>query len=128
MIAVSSSEGAVHLYYYIRRLTVALLVVSAWGDDAPPPPPDAAPAMSRELLVLTPPGDQIGLAFGAQAELRVRYVDPDSEPIEGARVDFALVSTTTTGATLSAPSAATDATGIARVNVTAGAAAAPFRG
>src|SRR5688572_19253276 len=106
----------------IRALLVgsALLAACGGGGDAP----DAGPEANPRLVILDPPGDSVGLAFGGTATLRVRYETDAGEPIPDAAVDFQLVvrqDADPRGAALSATAAMTDALGIARVDLVAGA-------
>lgn len=116
---------------------VALLTLSltACSDDDAARAPDAAIGRSdagarTRLEVLDPPGDQLGLAFGQSGELRVRYLDEAQAPISGAEVSFVVATSGSedlAGATLGATAAHSDAGGVARVTVTAGAASTTFR-
>jgi hypothetical protein len=97
------------------------------GDDDQATP-DAAPPQ-RKLEIVTPPGDQVGLAAGEAETLRVRYLE-DGAPIAGAEVSFVLVvgpGSDPAGSTLSATRAPTGADGVAEVTVTAGATPTMFR-
>ncbi len=85
----------------------------AGGDGGAQPP---------TLEVLTPPGDSIGLAPGQAVTLRVRLARGDGTPIASAPIRFGLDGgdAGTGGATLAAATAATDASGVAEVGLTAG--------
>jgi hypothetical protein len=101
--------------------TVAIAALSsACGGGASDPDagvdPDRPP-----ILEIVAPGDSVGVAPGASAELRVRYLTADRAPIEAAAIAFSLVSTGSTGgATLSAATAPTDLGGEAAVTFHAG--------
>jgi len=84
---------------------------------------DAATARNNRLVVLDPPGESIGLAFGASMDLRVRYETETGEPIVGQPVAFTMSSATgnTGGSSLSAIEGITDASGVAIVELTSGA-------
>ncbi len=97
------------------------------GDDAAT---DAGSPRNFSLIILDPPGDSIGLAFGGRATLRVLYADPDGAPVANHEVGFAMVTSTSEdpgGSTLSANSSVTDALGIAQVDLSAGAERTNFR-
>jgi hypothetical protein len=78
------------------------------------------------LAILNPPTDSVGLAFAAQATLRVAYLDDQRVPIAGGRVSFAIEGDAK-GSTLGAAQATTDGQGVAQVFVVAGAARTSFR-
>jgi hypothetical protein len=104
----------------------ALLAACGGGDGAP----DAGPEANPRLVILDPPGDSIGLAFGGTTTLRVRYETDAGEPIPDAAVDFQLVvrqDADPRGAALSATTAMSDALGIARVDLVAGAEETTFQ-
>jgi len=120
------------------RLIRLALAGSAWlalvsaagcgGSDGGAP--DAGVTANPRLVILDPPGDALGLPFAGSATLRVRYQTGAGEPIAGEPVQFRLVSSTTAdpgGATLSAGESLTDALGIARVDLVAGALETTFR-
>lgn len=87
--------------------------------------------MSRGALAVVQPGDSIGLAFGQRATLVLRETGPGGAPVASSRLTFAIATDlpneSAGGSTLSLPAAVTDETGMARVDVVAGAAAASFR-
>ncbi|MBT8491743.1 MAG: Ig-like domain-containing protein [Deltaproteobacteria bacterium] len=114
---------------YWPCIALALAVVGACGDDGSPPPADGGPEQNR-LEVLDPPGDAIGLPFGASTTLRVRYSNGNDEPIADARIEFSILagaSEAVGGSALSATDALTDSDGIATVDLVAGAQGAGFR-
>jgi hypothetical protein len=81
------------------------------------------------LDVLVPPGDSIGLTPGARVTLRVQLARGDGAPIRDAPIRFGLDGGAdgTGGATLAAATAATDADGVAAVELTAGPARVDFQ-
>lgn len=95
--------------------------------------PDAGAGgeVSNKRLVLLPPGEEIGLTYNSRTTLRVRYETAFNEIVRNAELRFALVATnpgeSTAGATLSAASAVTDTSGIARVDLETTAQEARFR-
>jgi hypothetical protein len=113
-------------------LTALVAVTSlyvACGDDLRPPPPGDAPAQSS-LEILDPPGESIGLPFHGQAALRVRYRDPQGDPIPDAPVAFAPVASATEstgGSTISDSIVLTDGDGVAEVALLTGAEQVNFR-
>ena len=108
---------------------LAFSAVGCGGGDTPPVTGgDAGPTQRR--LEIQAPGDLLGLAFGAAAELSVAYFDVDGTPLRAAEVRFSLVADATSdpaGSVLSAGSATTDDSGVAGVTVTGGAVVASFR-
>jgi hypothetical protein len=114
---------------------VAIAAVTAIGagagcGDNDASSPDADPGLPPRLEVVPAGGNQRGLAPAAATELRVLYRDPESGPIAGAPVTFALVPGTggsAGGATLSASVVATSGAGEAAVTLTAGPERADFR-
>jgi hypothetical protein len=96
------------------------------GDDAPST--DGGTGPRYHLEVLDPPGDQIGLAFLAAAELRVRLSDRDGLPVRRHGVEFTIDGETdAAGSTLSTTALPTDDGGVAAVQVQAGGGRANFR-
>lgn len=108
----------------------SLLVTAGCGgdDDAQA---DAGPPRSARLVILTPPGDIVGLSFNASTTLRVLYETDAGEPIADERVGFAILATGAGedpgGSTLSETQATSDAQGIARIDLKAGAERTHFR-
>lgn len=94
------------------------------------PRPDAGDRPGRHLSIVTP-GEEIGINYSSRVTLAVRYLSDLGAVIRGDEVRFALRATrpgeTTAGATLSATSAITDASGEARVELVTGAQDARFR-
>lgn len=115
---------------FALALALAAGAAGCGDDDAPLADPDAAAGDRRALEVLDPPGDQLGVAFGETAELRVRYVSVSDDeavaPVAGAEVAFAFEGDPA-GSSLSSARVATDAAGVARVSVTGGATRTDFR-
>jgi hypothetical protein len=86
----------------------------------------------RTLSAQNPPGDSIGLAFGASATLRVRYLDHDGTPLANAQIHFTIPGSAELGegprgSSLSHASRATNARGIAEVTLVAGSEATELR-
>ncbi len=117
-----------------RALTLPLLIATATGllllsCSAPPVmnvhPPDGGPPPL--LTILTPPGPQIGLHYGAATNLRVSYrlSDAAHTPMKGQPVHFRFFGNPA-GSTLSASQAVTDANGVAEMTLTAGTAETEF--
>jgi hypothetical protein len=109
-------------------LLAALATAAGCGDDLRPVA-DGGSELSS-LSVMDPPGESIGLPFHGTAELRVAYLDPEGNPIEGGLVTFELVTSASEasgGSTLSASQAGTDADGAAGVELVAGAERVNFR-
>ncbi len=108
----------------------ALLVTSACGGDDEETA-DAGPPRSARLVIQPPPGDIVGLPFNDSVTLRVLYETDAGEPIPDGRVQFSILATGADedpgGSTLSANQAITDAQGIARVDLHAGAERTHFR-
>jgi len=107
---------------WVRSAAAAALLAASCGGGSGGP--DAGTAAPPRLEVLTPPGDQIGVAPGTGVTLRVRLTTAAGEPISGAPVSFALLGGNTAGgtggATLSAATVATDVDGIASDDLTTG--------
>jgi hypothetical protein len=82
-------------------------------------------------LAIVSPGDAVGLAFGQRATIVVRLATAGGLPLAGGVVMFAIAvdlpNESAGGSTLGTARAETDATGMARVDVVAGAAATSFR-
>ncbi|RMH42145.1 MAG: hypothetical protein D6689_09000 [Deltaproteobacteria bacterium] len=105
-------------------------LAAACGGGGDPPMPDAGAPPAARLVILDPPSDSIGLPFGGTVALRVRYERDEGAPIAGGVVHFAFADGPVddpAGAALSASEATTDAGGIARVDLVAGAARTSFR-
>lgn len=120
-----------NLHHFLQGSLVGCLLfaATACGDDLKPMP-DASLHPTTRLEILTPPGDSIGLNFSESATLRVRYVDEQGQPIEGAATQFKFVSSageSTGAASLSSTSVQTDELGIARVDLLSGAERVNFR-
>ncbi len=109
---------------------LALALGAACGGGSGNPGGDAGAGPVAHLVVLDPPSQSIGLSYGESVTLRVRYEYDDGTMVGGATVSFAILESATAdpgGSTLSATSASTDASGIAQVDLTAGASRATFR-
>ena len=105
----------------------ALLVGPACGGNSGAGQ-DAATASNHRLVIQDPPGPSIGLAFGANTTLRVRYETESGQPIVGGVVSFSATdSANTGGSSLSALDATTDSDGVAEVVLTAGAEQVDFQ-
>lgn len=109
---------------------LALALGAACGGGSGNGGGDAGAGPVAHLVVLDPPSQSIGLSYGESVTLRVRYEYEDGSLVGGATVSFAILESATAdpgGSTLSATSATTDASGIAQVDLTAGASRATFR-
>ncbi len=62
----------------------------------------------------------LDVTFNSEAPLRVQLVDGDGNPVNGARVEFALEANDAAGTTLDAASASTNSEGFAEVRIRAG--------
>lgn len=92
--------------------------------------PDGGAQVVARLVVLDPPGESVGLSFGARVTLQVRYELDGGSPGADTEVRFAILESTTGnpgGSTLSASTSITDDDGIAAVDLTAGAVRTNFR-
>jgi hypothetical protein len=108
---------------WVRSAAAGALLAAACGGGGASP--DAGTLPPPRLEVLSPPGDQIGVAPGDAVTLRVRLTTAAGEPIAQAPVTFALLGQAgqgggTGGATLTAAQVATDVDGIAEDNLTTG--------
>src|SRR5579859_5158653 len=113
----------------VEGVRAVLLVAVCCGCEGPPStplPPDGGPPLALEIQ--SPPGSQIGLHYGVSTELIVLYRTDDAarRPLAGQPVRFSIFGDPA-GSTLSADRALTDAMGLAKVTLTAGAAEATFR-
>ncbi len=105
------------------------VVLGACGGTSGALPDAGVDLVNAQLTILDPPGDILGLGRGTSVTLRVRYETEELAPIASADLEFQLVGTNeggTGGATLSGSSATTDATGVARMSLLAGADDASF--
>jgi hypothetical protein len=93
--------------------------------------PDAGASDRRNLTILDPPGEEVGLSYSSRITLYVRYQREGGGVIRGEEVRFALEANrpgeSTSGATLSATTAITDSVGEASVELYSGAQDARFR-
>lgn len=93
--------------------------------------PDAGASDRRNLTILDPPGEEVGLSYSSRITLYVRYQREGGGVIRGEEVRFALEANrpgeSTSGATLSATTAITDSVGEASVELFSGAQDARFR-
>jgi hypothetical protein len=89
-----------------------------------PPNPDGGPPLALEVIGQS----QLGLHYSKSAVLEVSYHTDDAtqQPVVGQPVHFSIFGDPA-GSTLSADRATTDASGIAQVTLTAGAAEATFK-
>lgn len=121
-----------HPYIACKSLLLLLFALApgACGDNIGATSQDGGPGNAR-LVILMPPGDALGLKYGDRITLRARYENSAGEALAGEPVSFAMVAIgtgeSTAGSILSAPAAATDALGVARVELTAGAQETSFR-
>ncbi len=101
------------------------------GSDSDVTGPDAGSLLGNRLVILSPPGDDIGLAYNSSIVLYVRYVDGLGQVLRDREVSFALAASRlgedTAGATLSTTSARTSDAGMAQVELFTGAEEGRFR-
>jgi hypothetical protein len=100
----------------------ACLLFSLWtacSDNTHSNEMDSDLPETRQLSIVSPPGQDVGLRPGGTVTLRVRYHDTQQIPISGHTVSFALLGETG-GATLTAPERVTDEEGLAPITLNAG--------
>jgi hypothetical protein len=120
-----SGRGSRRGVAVVGAALLACQLLVGCGAPAATPSADAGPVPGTAQLV-PQDGSEVGLAYGVARILRVLYLDENGTPRPGRAVAFAIVGEAR-GSTLSAPSAQTDATGIASVELRAGQNEAAFQ-
>jgi hypothetical protein len=104
----------------LRAVGLCALLVAGSGCESVASP-GADGGVGRRLVILDPPGSQIGLRYGKPVDLQVRYLRDDAAatPISGEPVRFAIFDDPV-GSTLARDVVTTDDAGLATVTLTAG--------